>query len=143
MWLRMVAHLIVDVQVVLQRVAASGGSSVVSDQRDIVGVGLARAGAAHDEVGRLVVMRFRFWHWTSVCRWQRKCRGCAHSMRFGLLSRIIFQAVKVDAAVTHALEIRSQVRDPTRTSLHEQMHGLRAGINGNLGDEMKIGFAFV
>jgi hypothetical protein len=61
-WLRRVAHLIVDVQVVLQRVTASGGRSVVWYEGDIVSVGLARAGAAHDEIGRLVVMRFRFCH---------------------------------------------------------------------------------
>jgi hypothetical protein len=56
-WLRMVADLIVYVQVLLQRVTTSGGGSVVSDK-----IGLARAGAAHDEIGRLVIMRFRFCH---------------------------------------------------------------------------------
>ena len=64
----MLAHLIVDVQVVLQRVAAGCGVSVVGDKRDIVGGRLARAGAAHDEVRRLVVMRFWFCHWMSVFR---------------------------------------------------------------------------
>lgn len=59
-WLRLVAHLIVDVQVVVERVAASRAGSVVGDKRDIVGVGLAGAGAAHDGIERLVIMRFRF-----------------------------------------------------------------------------------
>jgi hypothetical protein len=62
----MAAHLIEDVQVILQRVAASRGGAIVRDKRDVVGVRLARAGAAHDGVERLMIMWFRFCHSMSV-----------------------------------------------------------------------------
>jgi len=119
--LRLVAHLVVDVQVVLERVAASGVGSVVSDKRDIVGVRLARAGAAHDEIERLVVMGFRCCCWTSVSCVGNERFGSAHLM--GLLWRLreSFQVVKVDAAAAQAFLVRSKVRDSTRTSWHEQM----------------------
>jgi nitrogen fixation/metabolism regulation signal transduction histidine kinase len=38
---------------------------------------------------------------------------------------------------------RFRIRSQVRTSPPEQMHDLRAGIIGYLGDEMMIGFALV
>ena len=101
----MVTHLVEDVQVVLQRVAASGGSAIVGDKRDIVGARLARTGAAHDGVGRLVIMRFRFCHSMSVSRCQRTNFESAHSLKFVSLSPGVSKVVKVDAAVTRALVV--------------------------------------
>jgi hypothetical protein len=51
--------------------------------------------------------------------------------------------VKVDAAVTHARLTRNQVRDPTRTSSHWQIHSRRSEMTGALGNEVRIGFDLV
>ena len=54
----MFTHLVVDVQIVIERVAASSSGAIVGDKRDIVVVCTTGTGSAHGGVDGAMTVRF-------------------------------------------------------------------------------------